>query len=178
MGVLGKYGGNALKYYSDIIGAAYAGLNTSDMWTAIRAKAVYYGLPSPQTTPPDVSTIRGYANRIVAGAKALAGAQPTDSITADMMAVAPYTSRDLNAIATSPVYHVRYQNDVQASDGTVTQVWRTSVFTAADFPDTVGALQDAINTNAVELSAGGIDSSVSTPRGTSLGTSNYEITLV
>lgn len=178
MGVLGKYGGNALKYYSDIIGAAYANLNTSDMWAAIRAKATYYGLPSPQTTPPDVSTIRGYANRIVAGAQALARAAPTDSITADMMAVAPYTSRDLNAIAVNPVYHVRFQNTVQSSDGTVTQVWNTSVFTAADFPDTVGALRDAIDTNAAELAAQGKDISTTTPKGTSVATSNYEITLV
>jgi hypothetical protein len=178
MGVLGKYGGNALKYYGSILASAYANLSTADMWTAIRTTQAQYGLDRPGATAPDVSVIRGYANRIVNGAKALAQAAPADSITPDMMAVAPYTSRDLNAIATSPVYHVRYLNTVQSSDGTVTQVWNTSVFTAADFPDTVGALQDAIDTNAAELAAQGIDTSTTTPKGVSVATSDYEITLV
>lgn len=178
MGVLGRYGGNALKYYGDILASAYQNKSTADMWTTIRATQERYGLERPGATAPDVSVIRGYANRIVAGAQALAAASPTDTITSDMMAVAPYTSRDLASIATNPVYQVRYLNTVQADDGTVTQVWNTSVFTATDFPGTVGALHDAVNTNAVELAANGIESSSNTPRGTSLGTSQLEITLV
>jgi len=178
VGVLGKYGGNALKYYGSILASAYQNLSTSDMWTAIRTTQANYGLPTPQASAPDVSVIRGYANRIVAGAAAFEAADPGDSITSDMMAVAPYTSRDLNSIATSPVYQVRYLNTVQADDGSTTQVWNTSVFTATDFPDTVGGLQDAINTNAAELAAQGAQGSTTTPRGTSVSTSNYEITLI
>lgn len=178
MGVLGKYGGNALKYYGSILASAYQNLSTADMWTAIRTTQANYGLASPGASAPDVSVIRGYANRIVAGANALAAADPSDTITADMMAVAPYTSRDLASIATNPVYHVRYLNTVQASDGTTTSVWQTSVFTAQDMPDTVGELQDAIDTNAAELAAQGIEASSTTPRGVSVSTSNLEITLV
>lgn len=178
MGVLGKYGGNALKYYGTILQSAYQNLSTADMWTAVRNTQQTYGLPTPQASAPDVSVIRGYANRIVAGAGAFAAAAPSDTITADMMAVAPYTSRDLNSISVNPVYQVRYQNTVQANDGTVTTVWNTSVFTAADFPGTVGALQDAINTNASEIAAQGSQGSTNTPQGTSVGTANYEITLV
>jgi hypothetical protein len=178
MGVLGKYGSNALKYYGSILASAYANLSTSDMWTAVRTVQAQYGLSSPGASAPDVSVIRGYANRIVAGANALAAADPSDSITSDMMAVAPYTSRDLNAISTNPVYQVRYLNTVQADDGTTTSVWNTSVFTASDFPDTVGGLQDAIDSNAAELAAQGIESSTTTPRGVSVSTSNLEITLV
>ena len=178
MGVLGRFGGNALKYYGSILASAYANLSTADMWTAIRTTQAQYGLPKPGASAPDVSVIRGYANRIVAGAKAFAAAADTDTITSGMMAVAPYTSRDLASIATSPVYHVRYLNRVEASDGTVTEVWQTSVFTAADMPDTVGGLKDAIDTNAAELAAQGIEASATTPRGVSVATSNHEITLV
>lgn len=178
MGVLGKYGGNALKYYGSILASAYANLSTADMWTSIRTTQAQYGLPTPGASAPDVSVIRGYANRIVAGAAAFDAAAPSDTITSDMMAVAPYTTRDLNSIATNPTYQVRFLNTVQASDGTITEVWNTSVFTAVDFPDTVGGLTDAINTNATELAAQGTETSATTPRGTSLGTSNYEITLV
>jgi len=178
VGVLGKYGSNALKYYGSILASAYANLSTADMWTAVRTTQAQYGLASPGASAPDVSVIRGYANRIVAGANALAAADPADSITSDMMAVAPYTSRDLNAISTNPVYQVRYLNTVQADDGTTTSVWNTSVFTASDFPDTVGGLQDAIDANAAELAAQGSDASTTTPRGTSVSTSNLEITLV
>lgn len=178
MGVLGKYGGNALKYYGSILASAYARKNTTDMWTAIREDQVRYGLDRPGVSAPDVSVIRGYANRIVAGAQALARAAPTDSITADMMAIAPYTSRDLNAITTSPSYHVRFKNTVQAADGTQTEVWQTVVYTAADMPDTVGGLMDSINFNAGEIAAQGGAADSNTPRGTSLGTSDHEITLV
>lgn len=178
MGVLGTYGANALKYYGSILASAYQGLSTADMWTAIRATQAQYGLSSPGASAPDVSVIRGYANRIVNGANRLAAADDGDLITADMMAVAPYTSRDLNAISTSPVYQVRYLNTVQADDGTVSTVWQTSVFTATDMPDTVGDLTDAITANASELAAQSSGSTSNTPRGTSISVSNLEITLV
>jgi hypothetical protein len=178
MGVLGTYGGNALKYYGSILSSAYENLNTADMWTAIRTTQAQYGLNTPGASAPDVSVIRGYANRIVAGANTLAAADPSDTITSDMMAVAPYTSNTLAGIAANPTYQVRYLNTVQADDGTTTSVWNTSVFTASDFPSTVGDLQDAINSNAAELAAQGTEASTTTPRGVSVSTSNLEITLV
>lgn len=178
MSVLGKYGSNALKYYGSIIASAYANVSTADMWTSIRDTQAQYGLSSPGASAPDVSVIRGYANRIVAGAQALAGANPEDSITSDMMGTAPYTSRDAASIATNPIYQVRFQNTVQADDGTITTVWNTSVFTASNMPDTVGDLQDAIGGNATELASQGGDATSNTPRGTSLGVSNLEITVV
>jgi hypothetical protein len=178
MGVLGKYGGNALKYYGSILASAYEHHNIADMWTNIRSAQEQYGLSKPGVSGPDVMVIRGYANRIVNGAKAFAAASKSDSITANMTAIAPYTARTLADIATNPIYHVRYKNTVQADDGSVTEVWNTSVFTAMDFPDTVGGLLDAIDTHAAELAAQGMDSSVTTPRGISIATSNHEITLV
>jgi hypothetical protein len=178
MGVLGKYGSSALKYYGDILASAYQNLSTADMWSAIRNTQATYGLPNTQTSVPDVSTIRGYANKIVNGARAFAAADPSDSITSDMMAVAPYTSGDLNSIATNPTYQVRYQVDVQASDGTVSTRWSISVYTAADFPDTVGGLIDSTNANAEEMAAQAAQQTGGESGGTSLGTSNHEITLV
>jgi hypothetical protein len=178
MGVLGKYGSNALKYFGSIMASAYAGDSTAGMWTSIRQTQAQYGLSRPGATAPDVSVIRGYANRIVAGARNLNNADDGDVITADMMAVAPYTSRNLNSISTNPIYQVRYQNTVQADDGTITTVWNTSVFTGTDFPGTVGALRDAISNDAAELAAQGSDASTTTPRGTSVSTGQLEITLV
>jgi hypothetical protein len=178
VGVLGRYGTSALKYYIDIISAAYANKNTSDMWVDIRARAADYGLPSPQTQAPDVSVIRGYANRIVNGARTLAAAQPSDTITSDMMAVAPYTSRDLNAISVDPVYQVRYQATIQGSDGTVSTRWSTSVYNATQFPSTVGELQDGITTDASEWVAQAAQQTGGESGGTLLGVGNLEITLV
>src|SRR6267154_1979877 len=178
MGVLGTYGSSALKYYNKILNSAYANQSTADMWIGIHAQAAEYGLSSPQTQPPDVSVIRGFANRIVNGARALAAASPDDSITAAMMWTAPYTARTQQDIAVNPIYHVRYQNTVQAADGTISTRWATSVFTATDMPDTVGALQDAIDTNAAEMTAQAAQQTAGESGGTSLGTSNLEISLV
>jgi hypothetical protein len=178
MGVLGRYGSSALKYWGNILNSAYKGDSTADMWVAIHAQADTYGFASPQTQPPDASVLRGFANRIVAGARAFAAASPTDTITADMMAIAPYTANDRNTIATTPTYHVRFQNTIQADDGTTTEVWNTSVFTVTDFPSTVGGLLDAIDTDATEIAAQGGASDSNTPRGVSLGVGQIEITLV
>lgn len=178
MGVLGRYGGSAMKYWGNILNSAYKGENTADMWTAIRNQAGQYGLDRPGTQAPDVSVLRGYANRIANASRALADADPNDSITADMMAVAPYTANDLNAIAVTPTYHVRFENTIQTTSGEIITVWNTSVFTAADFPGTVGELQDAIDTDGTEIAAQGAASPDSKYGGTSLGTGRFEITLV
>jgi len=178
MGVLDRFGGSALKYYQTILSAAYQGLSNSDMWAAIHRQAANYGLPTPQTQPPDASTIRGFANRIVAGARNLAAANDSDTITADMMWTAPYTSRDQNAISTNPIYNVRYQVQWQSSDGTLNSRWNTSVFNASNFPSTVGDLRDTIDFNASELLAQAAQQTGDKSGGTLLSTSNLEITLV
>lgn len=178
MSVLGQYGPNALKYWGSILASAYQGASTADMWTSIRQAQADYGLAKPGASAPDVSVLRGYANRIVAAAGNLAAAAPTDVITAAMTAIAPYTSSDLAGIAANPTYMVRFVNTVQAPDGSTIDVHQTAVFTAAQMPTTVGELQDAIDQNGVELAAQGSDQSSTTPRGTSLGTSQLEITVV
>lgn len=178
MGVLGRYGSNALKYYGSILASAYANLSTADMWTAIRTTQAQYGLPRPGATAPDVSVIRGYANRIVAGANNLAAADDSSVITGDMMAVAPYTSNDLAGIAANPTYQVRYQVTWQTPDGQTNQRWNTSVFTASNFPGTVGDLRDTINFNASELLAQAAQQAGGQSGGTLVSTSNLEITLV
>lgn len=178
MGVLGKYGGNALKYYGSILSAAYDNLSTADMWTAIRTVQAQYRLARPGATAPDVSVIRGYANRIVSGSRQLNAASDGDTITASMMAVAPYTSNDLNGIATAPTYQVRYQVTWQTSDGQVNSRWNTSVFSSSNFPGTVGELRDTINFNASELLAQAAQQVGGQSGGTLLNTGNLEITLV
>lgn len=178
MGVLGRYGSNALKYYGSILASAYENLSTADMWTAIRTAQANYGLPRPGATAPDVSVIRGYANRIVAGANTLAAADSSAAITSDMMAVAPYTANDLNGIAVNPTYQVRYQVTWQTPDGATNSRWNTSVFTASNFPGTVGELRDTINFNASELLAQAAQQAGGQSGGTLLNTSNLEITLV
>lgn len=178
MGVLGQYGPDALKYWGSILASAEQHLNVQDMWASIRDLQAQYGLPAPGVTAPDVMVLRGYANRLVNGAQALAAANPSDAITADMMGVGPYTSNDLAGLAAQPTYQVRFLNQVQLPDGTVSEVWQTSVFGASDFPATAGGLAASIGLAASELAAQGSESSSTTPRGTSLGTSNVQITVV
>ena len=178
MGVLGQYGPNALKYWGAILGSAEAGLSVADMWTQIRAVQQQYGLPAPGASAPDVMVLRGYANAIVNGSRALAAANPADSILGSMTGIGPYTASDVSGLAVNPTYQVRYSNTVQLNDGTTTSVWQTSVFTAADMPGTVGDLQAAIEQNASELAAQGSETSSTTPKGTSLGVTSLSITVV
>lgn len=178
MGVLGKSGFRALKYYGDILASAYKHLNVSSMWDAIHATQQNYGLPTAQASGADVMVIRGYANKIVNGARAFATASNSDTITSDMMAVAPYTSNDLNTIATTPTYQVRYQVVWQKPDGTIEDRWNTSIFTNADFPSTVGELRAQIRFNADELIQQANQQVGGESGGTLLGTGSLEITMV
>lgn len=178
MGVLGQYGPNALKYWGAILGAAEAGLSVSGMWDQIHAVQQQYGLPAPGASAPDVMVLRGYANAIVNGSRAFAAANPSDSILGSMTGVGPYTSSDVSGLAVNPTYQVRYLNTVQLGDGSTTDVWQTSVFTAADFPGTVGDLRATIEQNASELAAQGSETSSTTPKGTSLGVTGLSITVV
>lgn len=178
MGVLGQYGPNALKYWGAILGSAEAGLSVAAMWDQIRAVQQQYGLPAPGASAPDVMVLRGYANAIVNGARQFAAANPSDTIEPTMSGIGPYTQQNLPGVRLNPTYQVRYLNEVQLGDGTTTGVWQTSVFTAADFPATVGDLQAAIEQNASELAAQGSETSATTPKGTSLGVSGLSITVV
>jgi hypothetical protein len=178
MGVLGNYGPAALKYWGSILASAQQHLNIADMWQSIRDLQQQYGLERPGVTGPDVMVLRGYANRLVNGAAALAAASPSDTITPAMMGVGPYTSNDLAGLAAQPTYQVRFQNQVQLPDGTVTGAWQTAVFGASEFPQTAGDLMASIGTSAAELAAQGSESSSTTPKGTSLGVSGVQITVV
>lgn len=178
MGVLDRYGGAALKYWPEILGSAYAHSNVSGMWDKIRGAQQRYGLEKPGVTGPDVMTLRGYANRIVNGAKALGAAGENDVITADMMAIAPYTANTREGIAANPTYHVRFRNTVQGEDGTVSTVWQTAVFTRLDWPNTVGELMTSITNTATELAAQSSGRNTNTPKGVSLFTTDHEITVL
>jgi hypothetical protein len=178
MSVLGQYGGSALKYWGSILASAHANLSTADMWAAIRTQQAEYGLDKPGASAPDVSVIRGFANRIVNGAKALNTGSASDSITADMMGVAPYTASTAQDLATTPSYYVTYTNTVQAADGTIKTQYGTSVFTATQLPSTIGELQASIDLHGAETVAQAAQQTGGESGGTSLGTSNLSITVV
>lgn len=176
-GVLGRYGASALKYWGSILASAYANASTADMWVAIRGAQQAYGLDRPGTSAPDVSVLRGYANRIANASRAFNGASRSDTLTSDMMAVAPYTSNDLNAIATTPTYQVRGFVSVTQADGTVTGNWMTMVYTGANMPGTVGGVIDSFTAQASDLTAAA-SGQTGTPTGTLTSVSGFEIAVV
>lgn len=176
-GVLGKYGTSALKYWGSILASAYAGASTADMWVAIRGAQQAYGLDRPGTSAPDVSVLRGYANRIANGAAAFNAANPSDAITSAMMATGPYTLQTAEGIATTPMYSVRAIVTTQAPDGSGDGNWMTFNFAAANMPGTVGELVDTISATASDLAAAA-SGKTGTPTGELTGVFNIEITVL
>lgn len=176
-GVLGRYGSSALKYWGSILASAYAGHSTADMWTSIRANQQAYGLDRPGTSAPDVSVLRGYANRIANAARAFGAADPADALTSGMMAVAPYTSNDLAGIATAPTYQVRGFVSVTQADGTTAGNWMTMVYTGSNMPGTVGGVIDSFTAQASDLTAAA-SGQTGTPTGTLTNVTGFEIAVV
>lgn len=178
MSVLGSNGPAALKYWGTILASAYKRDSTADVYVGIRNSQAEYGLPTLQASVIDISVIRGFATRIANGARAFDAASPGDSITSSMMAVAPYTSNSYDAIAVNPTYQVRYQVTMAAPDGSISTVWSQSVYTTANFPGTVGELQDSVQFNATQTMANAAQQTGGASGGTVLSTGSIEISVV
>jgi hypothetical protein len=167
-----------LKYWGNILAAAQSGATTQQLWDSIRASQQEYGLDTPGASASDIAVLRGYANRLMNSSVAYNSAAEDQAITADMMSMAPYTDRSAESVNTNPVYQVRFLNNIQLPDGSTVQSWQTSVFAAEDMPFTVGDLNSALQFNAQQLAQSGSESSSTTPKGTSLGVSSINISVV
>lgn len=164
------------RYWSEIYAGASSHQTTADLFSAIRDRASSLGQTSIGVGAAAVSTLRGYAGRIVSAANSLNAAEDSASLTAQHIAEAPW-SRPAQEQATMPVYNVAFQNTIQMEDGSTRTVWQTTTITGT-LPGTVGDLRLAVSRNASLLAAeGGVPTS-GTPRGTSLGTSDLQITVV
>ena len=138
----------ALAYWPQIEYAAAAGMNTADLWSAIRDAAEELGLASPGVSVQGVSQLRGLAAGIQRGAASFERLADNLGLGNVHVAQAPW-SRSLAEQAALPMYHVRYQHTVMGPEGPETN-WRTSVFTGP-LPDTVGGIRAAINEDAAQL---------------------------
>lgn len=142
---------SVLAYWGSILSSAQAGASVAGMWSAIRDQQARFGEGAPRVSAADVMALRGYANRVASSARALEGAAASDALLPSMMANAPYSDQGLAGLAATPGYQVTYRHEFLAADGTTQQAWRTSWFTGADLPQTVGGLLAAADANAVEL---------------------------
>jgi len=163
-------------YWPQIYGGAAAGLSTSDLFANIRQRASDLGLPSVGIGASVISTLRSYASRMVSTANKLNASDPTTPISAGLIAQPPW-SRSLAEQSSMPVYNVGFLHTVQTDEGETLSVWQTMVFTGT-IPSTVGELQDAVASEAQRLASEATGDSKGTPRGTSLGVSQLNITAV
>lgn len=159
---------NALaRYWSEVYGGAANKLSTSDLWDNIRARAQAQGLSSPGVSATAISTLRGYASRMISAADSLAKARPELALTSSLIAEAPW-SRPLQDQNAMPIYQVSFQNTIQLEDGSTVTKWQSTTITG-QLPPTVGDLYGVASAEAERLAAEGTTGSGGTPKGTSLG---------
>lgn len=158
------------RYWSEILGGAAQRLGTAELFVNIRARAAELGLPSVGVGASVVSTLRGYAGRMLGSARALNAAADSATLTSEHLAEAPW-ARPLAQQNTMPVYHVSFDHTIQLDDGsTVTK--RQNITITGALPDTVGDLRDQIASEAALLAAEGGAPTSGTPHGVSLGVGN------
>lgn len=164
------------RYWSEIYGGAAQGLSTSDLFVNIRQRAADLGLASVGVGANAVSTLRGYAGRMLGAARSLNAANDASVLGAGMIAEAPW-SRPLAEQNTLPIYHVGVDVTIQQEDGSVIGKRQTIGITGS-LPPTVGDLRSYIQQQAALLAAEGGPPGTGTPRGTLLSVDNLQVLAV
>lgn len=154
------------RYWPQILGGAVRGSTTADLFGDIRARAGELGLSTVGVGANVISTLRGYAGRMLTAAAAFNKAPDTAAMTAKLLAEAPW-ARSLNVQNASPMYHAIISHTIQVDDGSTITKNQTLVFPGA-LPPTVGDLRSLIQTEAQLLAAEGGPADSGTPHGTSV----------
>lgn len=164
------------RYWFQVIGGASAGQSTAQIFESIRARAADLGLSSVGVPATAISTLRGFAGRMLGASRALNAAQDSALLESKHIAEAPW-SRSLNAQAAMPVYNISFNHTIQLDDGSIVDKYQTITVSGA-LPGSVGDLRIFVSGEAQLLAAEGGAADSGTPRGTSLGTSDLMITAV
>lgn len=164
------------RYWSEIFGGAANRLTTAALFGNIRQRAETLGLGAVGVAASTVSTLRGYAGRMIASAGRLNKALDSNALTSDHYAEAPW-ARPLGEQNTMPIYHVSFDHTIE-NDAGETVVKRQTIILTGVLPGTVGDLRDLVSSEAQLLAAEGSPDSEGTPHGTSLGVDNLMLTAV
>lgn len=121
---------------------------TAEIWDAIRSRADELGVRYPSTILQDVNRLRGVASGLARTSRAIANARDDQSLDRRFIGQQLY-ARDLNAQATAPSFHVRFQVDVTRPEGTSSE-WYTLGYDAV-LPATVGELLADVEAYAQSL---------------------------
>lgn len=157
--------------FGSILGAAYEGLSTADLWQSLRDAAESQGFSTVGLSGADVSQLRGYASQIVRAADSLAAADAAAGIDSSMIGYAPW-SMDLNTLAVAPEYWARVEMTTADEQGNLTTGWVTMTGINS-LNMTVQDLNTIIqgNAEAAAISEG----TGNTPRGTLISTGRVEL---
>lgn len=164
------------RYWPEVYGGAAAKLSTQDLFDNIRQRSADLGLPSVGVSATAISTLRGYASRMIASAAKLNGTNSSQPIDSTMIAAPPW-ARSAADQAAMPIYHVGFDHTIQDDQGNLTTVRQTIVLTGV-LPSTVGELSGLVATEAALLASESPGTSAGTPHGTSIDTSNLAVTVV
>lgn len=111
-----------LPYANTILGAVRSGGSVSDIWAAVRQAEANGGplLGSPSIF--DMNFVAGQARAILSAEYALANAAPSDAVTSEMWAWAPWATAGSVAWG-EPQYQIRYGYEVQNAAGESIVLW-------------------------------------------------------
>lgn len=138
----------AMAYWPQIEYAARHGLNTADLWSAIRDAAEEIGLDSPGVSVQGVSSLRAKAVGIQRNEGEFERLADSKRVLGRLVQVAPW-ARAPGERRALPMFSVRFEHTFMTGDGHRTE-WRTAVF-EGQLPKTAGELRALIGSDAVQL---------------------------
>jgi hypothetical protein len=133
----------ALGYWWDLVnGAAQQGFTVTETVAMANNIATDLGQNLTFRENTAISELYGYARRIINAGNTFTNAAPSQGITSDMISVPPW-ARDVQEMATSPTYNVKFTYTYLDQAGNEQTATKTSVFPNG-LPGTVGELTSQV----------------------------------
>jgi hypothetical protein len=133
--------------------AGFGGYSATDTITAASDLARQTGRSFAFATGNAIATLFGYARRMSNASDVLTSAADNHYIESKHIAIPPW-ARDEQAMNTNPIWHVTYHFTTIDATGAQSTAFKTSIFEYPQpFPDTVGALKEAVTEDAQALAS-------------------------
>jgi hypothetical protein len=137
------------EWWSLTYAAGYGGYTTTDTVVVANELAGQEGRSLTFSENGAIATLYGYARRMFNASQVVQGLRPQDVIIPEAVSTPPW-ARDEREQATLPIWHVHFNFTYSDDLGDVFTERKVSIFRMM-LPDTIGELQDLVNSDAEAL---------------------------
>ena len=139
----------AMGFFGIVERAVREQVSQSELWDRLRAHSEQQGVPLAGINAADISQLRAIAGRMYTVSDNLAGMEPHQAITTDVIAEAPWARAPVEQVL-NPEWQVRFEHNFLTDEGAMLTQWRTVIFQGG-LPATAGDLLSMVEGEAMAM---------------------------